>query len=42
MRWKGRATAVMLFEVKGSSTSRSIRISEYVLREKLASSACNN
>lgn len=42
MSWKGRAMAGTLFEVKGAGTSRSIRISEYVPREKLASSACNN
>lgn len=34
--------AVMLFEVKGLTTSLSIRLSEYVLRKILASSACNN
>lgn len=34
--------AVMLFQVKGSSTSLSIRLSKYVLRKILASSACKN
>lgn len=40
--WRERAMAVMLFEVKGLTTSLSIRLSEYVLRKILASSACNN
>ncbi len=32
-RWRGRAIAVMLLEVKGSGTSLSIRLLECVLRK---------